>query len=602
MARLSSSQMKESLEQRVQNKINKRRSAFYSIKKVFTYSKEYRFYIYLAIIADLISSVFELLTPIFLGKCINNIIGVGNVDFGALSTNSILLIVFVILGQVTNFLAAYWLNAFTYKASYKIRALLFDKFNHLPLSFIDSSSHGDLLSRMINDIDTMTDGFLESIATLFSGVMTIVGTIIAMFIMNVELAIIISLLTPMSLLFTLYFVKRAKKFYKAEITMQGTISGYLEEYIGGERVVKAFNHEKDSIADFDKVNEEYLYVSKKASFYGNLSNPTTRFINYIVYGVVGLVGALEAIRGSISIGVITSFLSYANSFGRPFNDISDQISDIQAAFAASSRVFAVLDEANEPSDETLPDMIDCDGSVKLTNVYFSYIPKVKLIQNFNLDVQPGQKVAIVGPTGCGKSTLINLLMRFYDTNSGTISVSENDIKTITRDSLRNKYGMVLQETWLFNSSIRDNIAYGNPNVPLSDVIEAAKLAGVDEFIQKMPQQYDTIVQEGGSNLSQGEKQLLCIARIMLLKPPMLILDEATSNIDTRTELKIQDAFEKMMKGRTSFIVAHRLSTITNADIILVMNKGNVIEQGTHLELLAKKGFYANLYNSQFEKV
>ncbi|MBQ8468392.1 MAG: ABC transporter ATP-binding protein [Clostridia bacterium] len=594
--------MRQSLEQRVKNKINKHRSALYSIKKVFVYAKEYRAYIYLAILADVISSVFELLTPIFLGRCINNIVGVGNVDFSGLTTNSIYLIIFVILGQVTNFLASYWLNAFTYKASYKIRALLFEKFNSLPLSFIDSSSHGDLLSRMINDIDTMTDGFLESIASVLSGVMTVIGTIIAMFIMNIELAIIITILTPMSLLFTLYFVKRAKKFYKAEVTMQGTLSGYLEEYIGGERVVKAFNHEKDSISDFDKVNEDYLKVSIKANYYGNLSNPTTRFINSVVYGVVGLVGALEAIRGSISVGVISSFLSYSNSFGRPFNDISDNISDIQAAFAASSRVFAVLEESDEPSDEKLPNMTDCDGSVNLTNVYFSYIPKVKLIQNFNLDVKPGQKIAIVGPTGCGKSTLINLLMRFYDTNSGTISVSGNDIKTITRDSLRSNYGMVLQETWLFNSTIRENIAYGNPNVPLSDVIEAAKLAGVDEFIQKMPQQYDTIVSEGGSNLSQGEKQLLCIARIMLLKPPMLILDEATSNIDTRTEQKIQAAFETMMKGRTSFIVAHRLSTITNADTILVMNKGNVIEQGTHAELLAKKGFYANLYNSQFEKV
>jgi len=600
--RLSSLQMREKLSQRIANRINKRRSAFYTIKKVFTSAKEHRHLLYLALFADIVNSILELFIPIYLGKCINDIVGVGNVNFSSLATNSIVLIVFVVVSQVANFLASYWLNAYTYKASYKIRALLFEKFNKLPLSFIDTTSHGDLLSRMVNDIDTMTDGFLESIASVFSGVLTIVGTIVAMFILNIELAVIITILTPMSLLFTLYFVKRARKYYREEVAMQGTVSGYLEEYIGGERVVKAFNHEQDSIKDFDFVNNKFNDVSIKAYYYGNLSNPTTRFINTLVYAVVGLVGALQAITGKISIGIISSFLSYSNTFGRPFNDISDNISDIQQAFAAAARVFAVLDEQDEVSDEFLPDLIDCDCSVKLTNVYFSYIPKVKLIQNFNLDVKPGQKIAIVGPTGCGKSTLINLLMRFYDTTSGSVAVSGSDVKTITRRSLRSKYGMVLQETWLFNASIRDNIAYGNPNVPFSDVVEAAKLAGIDEFIQKMPQQYDTIVSEGGSNLSQGEKQLICIARIMLAKPPMLILDEATSNIDTRTEIKIQEAFNKIMKGRTSFIVAHRLSTITNADVILVMNKGDIVEQGTHAELIAKKGFYYNLYNSQFEKV
>lgn len=600
--RLSSAQMREKFSTRMANRINKRRSGLFTIKKVFVSAKEYRHLLYLAIFADIINSVLELFIPIFLGRCINDIVGVGNVNFQSLAINSVVLIGFVIVSQIANFLASYWLNAYTYKASYKIRSMLFEKFNKLPLSFIDTTSHGDLLSRMINDIDTMTDGFLESIASVLSGAMTIIGTIIAMFILNIELAIIITILTPMSLLFTLYFVKRARKYYRQEVTMQGEVSGYLEEYIGGERVVKAFNHENDSIKDFDAVNGKFNDVSIKAYYYGNLSNPTTRFINTLVYAVVGLVGALQAVTGRISIGIISSFLSYSNSFGRPFNDISDNIGDIQQAFAASSRVFAVLDEADEPSDEMLPDLIDCDCSVKLTNVYFSYIPKVKLIQNFNLNVEPGQKVAIVGPTGCGKSTLINLLMRFYDTTSGNIAVSGSDIKAITRRSLRSKYGMVLQETWLFNASVKDNIAYGNPNVPLTDVIEAAKLAGIDEFIQKMPQGYDTIVTEGGSNLSQGEKQLICIARIMLAKPPMLILDEATSNIDTRTELKIQEAFGKIMRGRTSFIVAHRLSTITNADIILVMNKGDIIEQGTHEQLLAKKGFYYNLYNSQFEKV
>ena len=406
----------------------------------------------------------------------------------------------------------------------------------------------------------------------------------------------------MSLLITLYIVKKSKKYFKLEVQTQGDLSGYLEEYISGERVVKAFNHEEESVENFLKINQNYYSIGEKSQFYSNLSGPTTRFINGIVYGVVGLFGAMQAIQGKISVAVISSFLSYANSFGKPFNEISGNISDIQSAFAAAGRVFNVLDEPNETSDEDLPDLLDCNGEISIKNVDFSYLPKVKLIQNLNLEVKQGMKVAIVGPTGCGKSTIINLLMRFYDVNNGSISVSGSNIKEITRSSLRSKYGMVLQETWLFNATIRENIAYGNPNIPLEDIQEAAKLAGIHDFIEKMPQKYDTVVTDGGSNLSAGEKQLLCIARIMLLKPPMLILDEATSNIDTRTEQNIQKAFNTIMQGRTSFIVAHRLSTITNADIILVMNKGNIIEQGTHEELLAKKGFYANLYNSQFAKV
>lgn len=600
--RLSATQMREKEEKKVERKINKHHSAFNTIKKVFVYAKEYRIHLYLTLLFDLLNSVFELLVPIFMGRCINCIVGVNNVDFKTLTTNVLLMLLFVVLAQITNLLATVAVNKFNYKASYKIRDLLFKKFNSLPLKYIDSTSHGDLLSRMVNDIDTMTDGFLESFASFISGVMTIIGTIVAMFILNIPLAIIITILTPLSLLFTLYFVKKAKKHYQAEVTTQGEISGYLEEYIGGGTVVKAFNHEKESIDDFEKVNDKFFKVCKNANFYGNLSHPTTKLINGIVYAVVGLFGSLQALKGAISVGVISSFLSYASSFGRPFTEISEELSDIQAAFAAANRVFNVLEEPSEISDSQLPELLDCDGSLSLKNVYFSYIPQVKLIQNLNLEVKPGQKIAIVGPTGCGKSTLINLLMRFYDVTDGSISVSGQDIRNITRQSLRNKYGMVLQETWLFNASIKDNIAYGNPNVPLRDVIEAAKLAGIDEFIQKMPQKYDTIITEGGSNLSQGEKQLICIARIMLLKPPMLILDEATSNIDTRTEVKIQQAFNTIMQGRTSFVIAHRLSTITDADVILVMNKGNIVEQGTHQELLAKKGFYAQLYNSQFEKI
>ncbi len=551
---------------------------------------------------DLLNTIAEVFVPIFLGKAIGAAIGPGNVDFHLITVYSFAMIGTVFIAALFNVLGSLTINSYNYKATYKIRDLLFKKINSLPLSYIDTTSHGDLLSRMVNDIDVMTDGFLESFAALISGIGSLVGTIVAMLVLNVRLALIVIVLTPLSLIITLYIVKKSKKYFKLEVQTQGDLSGYLEEYISGERVVKAFNHEEESVENFLKINQNYYVIGEKSQFYSNLSAPATRFINGIVYGVVGLFGALQALQGKLDVAVISSFLSYANSFGKPFNEISSNISDIQSAFAAAGRVFNVLDEPNEVSDENLPDLLDCNGEISIKNVDFSYLPKVKLIQNLNLEVKQGMKVAIVGPTGCGKSTIINLLMRFYDVNNGSISVSGSNIQEITRSSLRNKYGMVLQETWLFNATIRENIAYGNPNTPLEDIQEAAKLAGIHDFIEKMPQKYDTMVTDGGSNLSAGEKQLLCIARIMLLKPPMLILDEATSNIDTRTEQNIQKAFNTIMQGRTSFIVAHRLSTITNADIILVMNKGNIIEQGTHEELLAKKGFYANLYNSQFAKV
>ena len=537
-----------------------------------------------------------------MGKAIGAAIGVNNVNFNAILTYSILMLICVIISSIFNALGSLTINAYNYKASYKIRDLLFKKINSVPLSFIDASSHGDLLSRMVNDIDVMTDGFLESFAAVLSGAMSIIGTLVSMLILNVQLALIIIILTPLSLIISLYIVKKSKKYFKMEVQTQGDLSGYLEEYISGERVVKAFNHEPESVENFTKINESYYKIGEKSQFYSNISFPITKLINGLVYSAVGLFGSLQALKGTLNVSIISTFLSYSNSFGAPFNEISINISDIQSAFAAAGRVFNVLEEPDEISDTELPDLLDCNGEVSIKNVEFSYVPKVKLIQNLNLEVKKGMKVAIVGPTGCGKSTIINLLMRFYDVNNGSISVSGSNIKEITRRSLRNKYGMVLQETWLFNASIRENIAYGNPNISLEEIIEASKLAGVHEFIEKMPDKYNTIVTEGGSNLSQGEKQLLCIARVMLLKPPMLILDEATSNIDTRTEQRIQNAFNTIMEGRTSFIVAHRLSTITNADIILVMNKGNIIEKGTHEELLAKKGFYANLYNSQFAKV
>ena len=601
MARLSLSQERDKLSKERRAKYLSKKANFSTFRKVWHYAAPNRGYMYLTFIFDLLNSLAELLIPIFMGYAINCAVGAGRVDFNGLTINVLIMLGLVLVAALFNWLGSLTINAFAYKASYTFRDLFFKKINSVPLNFIDTNSHGDLLSRMVNDIDLICDGFLESIASLISGMMTIIGTIIAMYLLNVKMATIILVLTPMSIFIAWYIVAKSKKYFKMEVQTQGELSGFLEEYIGGERVVKAFSREQKSVDDFKKINQKYYKIGEKSQFYGNLTNPTTRFINGIVYGVVGLVGALLVLSGepAFTIGTISSFLTFANSFGRPFNEISSEISDIQTAFAAAARVFSVLDEEDEPSDENLPELLDCTGEIEIKNVYFSYLPKVKLIENFNINVHAGQKIAIVGPTGCGKTTMINLLMRFYDINSGEIIVSGKNIHDVTRSSLRSKFGMVLQDTWLFEDTIANNIAYGNPNAPMEEIVEAAKLAGLDEFITKLKDGYNTMLVEGGANLSQGEKQLLCIARIMLTKPPMLILDEATSNIDTRTELHIQEAFDKIMKGRTTFIVAHRLSTITSADLILVMNKGNVIEQGTHQELLAKKGFYYNLYNSQF---
>lgn len=601
MARLSLSQERDKLSKERRAKYLSKKANFSTFRKVWHYAAPNRGYMYLTFIFDLLNSLAELLIPIFMGNAINCAVGAGRVDFNGLTINVLIMLGLVLVAALFNWLGSLTINAFAYKASYTFRDLFFKKINSVPLNFIDTNSHGDLLSRMVNDIDLICDGFLESIASLISGMMTIIGTIIAMYLLNVKMATIILVLTPMSIFIAWYIVAKSKKYFKMEVQTQGELSGFLEEYIGGERVVKAFSREQKSVDDFKKINQKYYKIGEKSQFYGNLTNPTTRFINGIVYGVVGLVGALLVLSGepAFTIGTISSFLTFANSFGRPFNEISSEISDIQTAFAAAARVFSVLDEEDEPSDENLPELLDCTGEIEIKNVYFSYLPKVKLIENFNVNVHAGQKIAIVGPTGCGKTTMINLLMRFYDINSGEIIVSGKNIHDVTRSSLRSKFGMVLQDTWLFEDTIANNIAYGNPNAPMEEIVEAAKLAGLDEFITKLKDGYNTMLVEGGANLSQGEKQLLCIARIMLTKPPMLILDEATSNIDTRTELHIQEAFDKIMKGRTTFIVAHRLSTITSADLILVMNKGNVIEQGTHQELLAKKGFYYNLYNSQF---
>ncbi|MBQ7466815.1 MAG: ABC transporter ATP-binding protein, partial [Clostridia bacterium] len=521
---LSLKEIRQKQQRKAKEKYLRNKNAINTLKKVFRYAHEYRWYLYLTFIFDLIASVAEIMVPIYLGKAIGAAVGAGQVDFHLITVNILIMLGCVIGYVLFDVFGNLTINAYEYKSTYKIRDLLFKKINTLPLSYIDTTSHGDILSRMVNDIDVMTDGFLESFAAIISGFETIVGTLIAMLILNIQLALIIIILTPLSLIISLYIVKKSKKYFKMEVKTQGDLSGYLEEYISGQRVVKAFNHEDESIKNFNKINEEYYKVGEKSQFYGNLSNPSTRFINGIVYGVVGLFGALEVLGGKITIDIVSTFLSYSNKFGAPFNEISGEISDIQSAFAAAGRIFSILEEQDEVSDVMLPELPECNGEVSIKNVDFSYTPKVKLIENLNLEVKQGMKVAIVGPTGCGKSTLINLLMRFYDVNNGYISVSGYNIKDITRSSLRSKYGMVLQETWLFNATIKENIAYGNPNIPMEEIIEAAKLAGIHDLIEKMPDKYNTMITDGGSNLSAGEKQLLCIARVMLLKPPMLILD------------------------------------------------------------------------------
>ena len=575
---------------------------FSQAKKVIGFGKPFHIYLYLSLIGVFASTFFDLLVPVYIGKSIDCIIGEGLVNFDILMPKILMLILFVWLSSIFTFMANYFSNVYCFKSSSAMRKIIFEKFNTVPLKFVDANQHGDLLSRMINDVDLLTDGYLEGLSSITNGFVTIVGTLIFMLVLNVPLALVVILVSPLSLIICMYIAKKSYKLFAEQARSEGEISGFLEEYISSDRLVRAFNYENKAIENFDKINEKYYKVSAKADFFSNLSNPTTRFINGLVYIIVAFTGALLALKGQVTIGLISSFLSYASTFGQPFNLLSSEVSELQAAVASTDRIFYILDYPDEPSDKQNKVLASVDGNIKIENVDFSYNPKTKLIQNFYLDVNKGERIAIVGPTGCGKTTLINLLMRFYDINSGAIYVDDNSITEITRDSLRNKYGMVLQETWIFSGTIRDNIAYGKPNASLDEIKEAAKLAGCDEFISKLKDGYNTVISEGGQNISQGQKQLLCIARVMLIKPPMLILDEATSNIDTRTELKIQDAFNVLMQNRTTFIVAHRLSTIENADKILVMNKGNIIEQGTHKELLERRGFYYYLYNSQFSEV
>ena len=572
------------------------------VRRVLKYIKPYKGLLALAILSAIISVSLTLYIPVLTGNAIDNIIDKGNVNF----ENVLQIIIYIAVGvagvAIFQWTMTYFTNVISYKTVRDLRRDVFCKFNDVPLSYIDTHSHGDLISRVINDVDAVGDGLSQMFLQLFSGIVTILGTMVFMFIIDWRIALAVIILTPLSLFVAAFIGKMTHNRFARQQQLQGDISSYVEEYVGNQRIVKAFSYEDRAFENFEKYNQELYTVGFKAQFAGALANPSTRFVNATVYAAVGIFGAITAIAGTLSVGQLSCFLTYANQYTKPFNEVTGVLTQLQTAIAAAGRVFDVLDAEDEPEDK--PDSIkveNCKGNVKIENVNFSYVKDKPLITNFSLDVKSGSHIAIVGPTGCGKTTFINLLMRFYDTDSGKISVDGVDIKDMERDELRQLYGMVLQDSWLFCGTIMENLKYGNPNATDEQVIEAAKAAYAHSFIRRMPDGYDTMISEGGGNLSQGQKQLLCIARAMLSNPTMLILDEATSSIDTLTEIRVQKAFAKIMQGRTSFVVAHRLSTIKESDVILVMRDGNIIEQGTHDELLAKGGFYKKLYESQFAK-
>ena len=573
-----------------------------TFKKVLHYIGRYKYLLALSVIFAALSAALTLYVPILIGNAIDCIIGTGKVDFNAVF--GILVKVGITVGVTALFT---WLmntlnNRITFHVVRDIRNEAFRKIEILPLSYIDTHPYGEVVSRVIADVDQFADGLLMGFTQLFTGVITILGTLMFMLSINVKITLVVVLLTPLSMVVAKFIATRTYSMFTLQSETRGEQTAFIDEMIGNQKVVKAFSHEDENLEKFDEINERLEKCSLRATFFSSLTNPTTRFINSLVYAGVALTGALSAIGGgaAITVGGLTCFLSYANQYAKPFNEISGVVTELHNALACADRVFELIEQQPQIHDaENAERLENAKGNVTLNNVCFSYVPERKLIQNLNLNVKSGMRVAIVGPTGCGKTTLINLLMRFYDVTDGSISVDSKDIRGITRDSLRHNFGMVLQETWLSEGTVRDNIAFGKPDATLDEVIAAAKAAHAHSFIKRLPKGYDTVIGEDGGSLSQGQKQLLCIARVMLCLPPMLILDEATSSIDTRTEQRIQKAFSEMMKGRTSFIVAHRLSTIQEADIILVMKDGNIIEQGKHSELIEKGGFYAKLYNSQF---
>lgn len=573
-----------------------------AVSKVLKKIKPYSGYLLLAIISALISVSLTLYIPVLTGQAIDNIVDKGNVNF----ENVLQIIIYIAVGiagvTVFQWLMNYFTSVISAKTVRDLRREVFAKFNNVPLSYVDTHPHGDLISRVINDIDAVGDGLTQMFVQLFSGIVTIVGTLIFMLMINWFIAVVVVVLTPLSLFVAGFIGKLTHSRFMRQQTLQGEISSFVEEYVGNQKLVKAFSYEQRAFDGFEKYNTELYDVGFKAQFAGALANPSTRLVNAIVFATVGIIGASSAIAGVLSIGQLSCFLTYANQYTKPFNEVTGVLTQLQTAIASAERVFEVLEADDElPDSKNSVSLENCKGNVKIENVYFSYTKDKPLIKNFSLDAKSGTHVAIVGPTGCGKTTFINLLMRFYETDSGKISIDGVDIKSMSRDELRRQYGMVLQDSWLFNGTIMENLRYGNEQATDEEVIAASKSAYAHSFIRRMSDGYNTVISEGGGNLSQGQKQLLCIARAMLTNPPILILDEATSSIDTLTEVRVQKAFTKMMKSRTSFVVAHRLSTIKESDIILVMKDGDIIEQGSHEKLLAQNGFYTKLYNSQFDK-
>ena len=573
-----------------------------TLTRVLSKIRPYSLFVVCSLIVAAVSVGAQLYIPILCGSAIDLMLGKGAVDFGGVMRIIIEVLVVAGVAALAQWLLSVCNNRITFLVSRDLRNEALRKIQTLPLSYLDSHPSGDIVSRMVADVDTFADGLLMGFTQLFSGILTIFGTLLFMLRENVPITLVVVCITPLSLVVAGFLAKRSYGYFQSQSTVRGKQTALVNEMIEGQKVVQAFGHEAESLAAFDEVNGQLQDVSLKAIFFSSLTNPATRFVNNIVYAGVGLVGALYAVRGGITIGQLSVFLSYANQYTKPFNEISGVVTELQNALACAARVFELLDAEDQVPEAENAAALQPDGHVQLQDVSFRYLPDRPLIEGLSLDVQPGQRIAIVGPTGCGKTTLINLLMRFYDVNSGSIRVSGTDIRDVTRASLRGSYGMVLQDTWLRAGTVRENIAYGKPDATMDEVIAAAKAAHAHSFIRRLPDGYDTVIAEDGGNISQGQKQLLCIARVMLCLPPMLILDEATSSIDTRTEVRIQKAFARMMQGRTSFIVAHRLSTIREADVILVMKDGHIVEQGNHDQLLAQGGFYAKLYNSQFEGV
>lgn len=585
-------------------KTNKLKQQKGTLLRVLQYVKPYRVLVIVSLLCACVSAAAQLLIPILTGKAIDQMIGAGQVNLSGVLVFAVWIAVVAALSAIAQQFLATSNNKIAYNISRDLRNAAFHKLQRLPLSYLDAHPSGDLVSRMIADVDTFSDGLLMGFTQLFTGVVLIVGTLTIMLIKNWMIALLVVVLTPLSMFVASFIARKTHHYFTEQARVRGQQTALINELIEGQKVVQSFGHEAASLSDFDCINDELGRVSLNATFFSSLTNPSTRLVNNIIYAAVALVGALSAVGGGISVGDLSVFLSYASQYAKPFNEISGVVTELQNALACAARVFSLLDEDDRVPDKENAAVLSPKGTVDLKDVCFRYVPDRPLIEGFNLHVKPGQRIAIVGPTGCGKTTMINLLMRFYDVNSGAILVDGTDIRDATRHSLRKSFGMVLQDTWLKAGTIRDNIAYGRPDASEEDVIDAAKAAHAHSFIRRLPDGYDTVITENGGNISQGQKQLLCIARVMLggengELPPMLILDEATSSIDTRTEIKIQSAFARLMNGRTSFIVAHRLSTIQEADVILVMKDGHIIEQGTHEELLKKQGFYANLYQSQF---